>query len=498
MPRRQEPAPRYSLLRWLFSFPAFLATALMGLTVITVRERLNDPDLWWHLKLGEIIWRTRSIPRADFLSYTTHGHAWIAHEWLAQLSIYGAWRLAGDTGLMLWLCVVASLLFVTLYVFCSLYSGNAKVSLLGGLIGWAFATVGLAVRPLLLGHFFLVLELLLVHLARTRDRRWFWGLPWLFALWANCHGSYMLGLLVLGLIAGCSFFDFSYGSVECQRWSAALRRRFVAAAVLSAGALFLNPFGIRLVLYPFDLLLHQTNNIAFVSEWQPLNPHDSRAWALYAVVGIVFLAALSRRWRFRLEELALLALGLGMAVLHERMLFAFGILAAPLICRLCANAWERYDPARDLRFMNALLMAGICVGVAVAFPSRANLQAQVAQSNPVQAVDYIRGRGLSGPMLNDYDFGGYLIWALPDHKVFIDGRADVYDWTGVFGEMARWALLQEDPTRLLAKYGINFCLLHKTSPMAQVLPFLPGWKRIYSDRVAVVFARDKAGAPDHR
>ena len=111
------------------------------------------------------------------------------------------------------------------------------------------------------------------------------------------------------------------------------------------------------------------------------------------------------------------------------------------------------------------------------------------KGNPVAAVDYIRRAGLSGPMLNDYGFGGYLIWALPEHKVFIDGRGDVYDWTGVFPEFGRWATLSEDPTLLLNKHGIRFCILSKTAPMAQVLPYLPGWSRAYSDKVAVVFVR---------
>ncbi len=92
-------------------------------------------------------------------------------------------------------------------------------------------------------------------------------------------------------------------------------------------------------------------------------------------------------------------------------------------------------------------------------------------------------------MLNEYRFGGYLIWNLPETKVFIDGRADVYDWTGVMEEYLHWANLQVDPQSLLDKYHIKFCLLYENSSIAHVIPYLPGWKKIYSDGLAVVYSR---------
>src|SRR3989442_3061953 len=113
---QSETSGRRSISQLAFSFPVMLAVALIVLTVLTVRSRLNDPDLWWHLKTGEIIWTTHSIPRTDLFSFTTNNHAWTAHEWLSQVSIYGAWKLGGYTGLMIWLCVFPSALFIAGYV----------------------------------------------------------------------------------------------------------------------------------------------------------------------------------------------------------------------------------------------------------------------------------------------------------------------------------------------------------------------------------------------
>src|ERR1700689_4038769 len=86
------------------SFPVMLAGLLIVLAVLSVRSRFDDPDMWWHLKTGEIIWTTHTIPTTDLFSYTTNHYAYVPHEWLAQLLIYGAYRFAGYPGLMLWLC----------------------------------------------------------------------------------------------------------------------------------------------------------------------------------------------------------------------------------------------------------------------------------------------------------------------------------------------------------------------------------------------------------
>jgi len=482
-----------SIPRTIFSFPVVLCLALTVLTVLTVRGRFNDPDLWWHLKTGEVIWNTHSIPQTDLFSFTTDHHAWTDHEWLSQAITYGTWKWWGYSGLMLWLCVFGSMIVIGQYKLCSLYSGNAKVALIGGLVTWLFATVGLAIRPQLLGYLFLTCELLIVHLARSRNRRWFLALPPLFAVWVNCHGSFFLGLIVLAVFLFCSFFELHAGLLAAHRWEKAQRGMLALAFVLSLAALFVNPVGVKLVLYPLDVMLKQPQALQYTSEWQPVKVNDVRAAALFAVTGFILLWALVRKAELRLEELLLLALGFGIAVLHNRMLFIFGLLSAPVLCRLLADVWDRYERARDRWVPNALMVAISLSVIVLAFPATDQLELQVRKDNPVKAVEFIRRTGLSGRMLNEYVYGGYLIWALPEHEVFVDGRADVYEWTGVLSEFGAWAMLQTDPQVLLDKYHVDFCLMSREAPISHVLPLLPGWNRIYSDELSVIFAR--SGVP---
>jgi hypothetical protein len=210
---------------------------------------------------------------------------------------------------------------------------------------------------------------------------------------------------------------------------------------------------------------------------------------------MMFLLVLGKRMELHLDEMMLVALGSAMAVRHVRMLFVFGILVAPVVSRQLAKWWDSYDFARDRRSPNVAMIALSLVIVWFAFPSSRQLQAQVRSGNPIGAVEFIQREGLSGRMLNDYNYGGYLIWALPQKKVFVDGRADVYEWTGVLQDFADWATLQVDPNVLLEKYGIDFCLLTRHSPMSKVLPYLPGWKKAYSDDDSVVFVRRGSSTP---
>lgn len=483
-----------SIARSVFSFPVLLAVLLSFVIFWSAGARFNDPDMWWHLKVGERIWQTGSLPTTDEFSFTTGAHEWIPHGWLAETMLYGCYRLGGYPALMLWLCLVGAALVVSLYTLCALYSGNAKVALLGGLTGWFFATISLAIRPLLLGYLFLVLELLILHCARTRRNEWLWALPPLFAIWVNCHGSFAFGLVVLAVFVATSHIELRAGGLVSERWDRPRRWLLAIVLLMCCLALLVNPFGLELATYPLDVYFQQTDNLGNIDEWRPLNFQQPRGMGVFALTAAVGLIVLVRRKQIRLDELLLFALGSYLAVRHTRMIFVFGILIAPLLCRLLADLWRGYEAERDFPRLNAALAAAAVALMISGFPSRAEIQAQIEKQSPVDAVKFISDQALAGPMLNEYVWGGYLIWALPEHKVFIDGRTDIFDWTGVLAEYLRWYTLRDEPQALLDRYNISFCLLSKSAPMTRVLPLVPGWKQIYSDDLAVIFQRDQEPA----
>lgn len=477
-------------LRMVFSFPVMLAGLLIALATFTARDRFDDPDMWWHLKIGQVIWTTRTVPTTDIFSYTTGHHAYVPHEWLSQCVLYAGYRLGGNSGLMVWLILLTSVQLVAGYGLCWLYSQNAKVAFAGALTIWLFATSGLALRPQMIGYLLLIVELLLIQLGTTRNPRWFWGLPPVFALWVNSHGSFAVGLAIAVVILLCSFFNFSVGLVTSSRWPPHVIWTFTSALALSVASLFLNPIGLKQVIYPIDTILNQPVGLSASSEWQPLQFSDGRSFAFLGITAGILLLAILLHKTLHWQELCLLAMGAQLAASHRRMLFVFGIVAAPILTRLLSDAWDGYSFDRDRPLPNAVLLAASGLVVLVAFPSRQMLAGQIEHHSPMKAVEFLKAHPISGHMLNEYVYGGYLIWAAPEYPVFVDGRADIFEETGVLSDYGSWATLQNDPRDLLTKYKINFCLLSRDAPMARVMSLL-GWKAIYSDEVAVILVHDQ-------
>jgi hypothetical protein len=481
------PSVAGRMARALFSFRMMLTIGLAVITVMTVSNRFNDPDLWWHLKAGEIVWNTHSAPSTDSFSFTAFGRSSTEHEWLAQWSIYASYKAGGYPGLMVWLEVLASALFIMVYILCYLVTRNTLVAFLGGVCAWFFGTVSLAIRPLILGHIFLAAELILLELS-ARNRRWLWFLPPLFAVWVNCHGSYFFGLGVLFVHFICSHLGGQWGFLVAEPKDRETRRTLGVILALCAGALCLNPVGIHVFLYPLNVLFQQSTSMNAIDEWLPPDLRSARGIGLVsAPIGVLLLCVVGRA-KLYLRELMILGAAFSLSVMHSRMSFIFGIVVSPVLCRLISPYLEERT-RREHPFANALLVASFGAVMISAWPGVSGIQEQIQKANPVRAVEYIQRAGLAGPMLNDYRFGAYLIWVAPQHKVFIDGRGDIYDPAGILAEYGRWATLGEDPNILLSKYGIRFCLLSRGAPMAQVLPYLPGWHKAYSDDVASVFVR---------
>lgn len=478
----------------VFSFPVALLFLFLPIIPLTERSRLNDPDLWWHLRIGQVIWTTHHIPLKDLFSWTTGNHSSIPHEWLTELSMYAAYHFAGYSGLMVWMLLATCGLMTAAYVLGCLVSGNCKASFLTAFQLWLFATIGLAPRPHLFGYTLLLIELIVFELTATRDARWIWVLPPLFVLWVNSHGSFVLGLLLAVVFCFVSLAEFDVPGLIARKVDSGSRRHIFASVTLACLALLINPVGKAQILYPLGAMLDDAKSLDAIQEFQPLQITEPRAILLALLVCGIAVVVIARGVRLRLQD-ALFALGgIYLALRHQRMLFVCGILLIPLLSRLVAQLWEGYRPDRDRPGLNLAVMAVSVAVIVLAFPNRAAVARQVEEGNPTGAVAYLKTHRLSTYLLNDYLYGGYLVWAAPEYPDFIDGRGDVFAWAGVLYDYARWATLQEDPRHLLDQYRISTCLLVAGSPMAHVLALLPEWQQVYADKNSVIFTR-RPGPP---
>lgn len=478
-------------LRALFSFPAMLAVLLAGLVFATVKKSTADPDIGWHLRNAQYLIQHRTFVRTDMYSFTTGGKPWMDPEWLAEVPFYLGWRWMGRQGVFLVEYLALSLILLGIFWLATLESGNAKGALLASILALVFATVSYGPRTLLFGWIFLIAELAVLH-KFPKHRRALWVLPPLFLVWVNTHGSWLIGLAVFVIYALSGCVEGEWGAIVAKRWSRRQMRTLVTVSVLSVAALFVNPYGWRLPEYPYDMAFHQKLNIASIMEWRSLDFHGGRGKiALFALlVAIVVQLARGRKWK--LHEVGFLLLGLYAGFTYSRFLFLAAILIVPLMAKDLADFMPRYKPERDLHWLNAIVMAGCIAAICWKFPTNAQLRKAEAVDYPVQARTFLENFHPQGRVLNDYLWGGYMIWNVRQVPDFVDSRVDIFEHHGVFKDYIDLTQLRGS-LKILDKYDIQYVFFSKSAPFSYLLEHTPGWTVEYKDKNAILFERSRAG-----
>jgi hypothetical protein len=478
-----------SLLQRVFSFPSMLGIFLVGRVFYEARVFFVDPDLWWHVRVGQDILATHRWPTVDPYSFTVAGQPWIAYEWLGDLLLGWVARVGGLLGLDILLFTLASVVMLALYGYATLKSGNSKAGFFvsGLMCSLAFASFNL--RPQMIGYLFLILVLVVIEKFRQGRNYALWFLPPIFLIWVNTHGSFIIGIGVVAFYLIAGLWEFRAGSVEGRKWTPEQRIRLEIALLLSLAVLPITPYGAQVAVYPFDMAFAQPINVANVLEWLPM-PFDIAGGKLFLVIVVAFFAAqMLMRITMQAGDVALFFGGFVMACLHRRFLLLFVPFFAPVAAALLARWLPPYEKRIDHFVLNAALMTAAIFGMVRYFPKAADLEKVTANAYPVRAVEYLKKHPVSGPMYNTYAYGGYLVGNYPEQPVFIDGRGDLYERAGIFGEYLEVAGLKPAAFRILDIHKIQACLLNRLEPLATVLESMPGWEKRYSDGVSVLFVR---------
>ena len=477
-------------LRRLVSFPAMLGTVLVVGVYLNARQFIVDPDCWWHIKTGELILATHHWPYGDPYSYTVAGHPWLSYEWGGDvlLALFARW--GGLRGLEGFLIVVAGATLLALYALATISCKNSKAGFVSTIVLLALALPSFSLRPQMLGYFFLILTLIALELFRQGKRGALWFLPILFLVWVNTHGSWIIGLGAVVAYWFAGLFEFQLGNLEVRRWSQPDRVRLSLVFLLSLCALPITPYGIELCTYPFQVASSLPISVANILEWQPM-PFQMLGgkFFLALILGFIVLQVIFR-FVWRLETLALFLFGTAMAVIHVRFILLFVPFSAPVLALILARWVPAYNRAKDQYLLNAVLMIASTAAMIYYFPTRADLEGKVAENFPVGAVAYLDHHDVPSPMLNTYGFGGYLVWARgPEHKVFIDGRSELYEAGGLLNDYLQVLDIKPAGLAVLRFYGIKSLLLDRGEPLVTVLNALPEWQKVYFDNRSVIFVR---------
>jgi len=472
-----------------------VAIVFVSLFAMAVRTPV-DTDMWWHLRSGQYIVETRTLPLVDPFSHTRASAAWINHGWLSQIVLYGAYAIGSLPMLALLVAGLVSIAFV--FVWKQMDGGPFVRAFILVLAATTSAVIW-APRPQMFTFALTAIVGYIVYLYKWRQIDRLWLLPPIFVLWANVHGGFAVGFILLGGTLGGEVLNrlLRHDGPEPLSWRR--WRKLLAITALSYGLLIANPNGTALYTYPLRTI---TIGVLrdFIQEWSSPDFHQLFAqpfiWMLAAT-----LAAVGWSGR-RLDggDFALVAGFAYSALLAGRNIAPFALVCAPVLARHAqstiarlTNRRQEQPRATGVTQLNGIILMIVVVlaAVKVIAPLLSSVQRQAERmALPVDAANWIETNRPTGQMFNSYNWGGYLIWRLwPEYAVYVDGRTDLYD--DVFlRDYLKVASAQPGFESILDRDKVDWVVIEANSPLDAALSRETAWTQAYRDGQAAIFTRE--------
>ncbi|HXG49928.1 MAG TPA: hypothetical protein VNN77_00800 [candidate division Zixibacteria bacterium] len=450
---------------------------------------VSDPDIWWHLSTGRWILQNGAVPFEDPFSAYGAGRAWIAYSWLFELIAYAVYVAAGIPGLVWLTAAMALLIAFAVHALVRRKQPPLSVEVLLAALALGAMKPLASPRPWLFSILFFSLELLLIARARESENgRELWLLPPLFVVWASLHIQFVYGLAAVGLLFLESLLARRPSRLRCDIHAPRLSPGRVASAGAACFvATLISPYHL-LVYRPLVEYAVQSGVFESISELHPMFFRSPADWiVLFLALGAVFLLGRSGRWTPFPTLLLAMGVLLGFRARRDIWVLVLGSTA------VVSDYFGEFHGGRSIPFTRRQALAAAVLAVAALCAigwwrqlTESRLQAEVEAKYPAGAVEYIRTHRLKGPMFNTLDWGGYLIWRLPEVPVAIDGRTNLHGEERVSGLLNVWLGYPGwDANPELA--AANFIIADHHRPLTFLLRRHPGYRVVYEDRVAVVF-----------
>ena len=479
-----------------------VCVALYAIPAVTALQPISEFDTWWHLRTGRWIVEHGALPATDPFTNFGHGKPWVAYSWLFGLLLYGLHQALGLRGIVLYRAVLALAVVAAIQRLVSRRgAGFALGAALVAAAAVALTPLLVSERPGLFTILFVALTLDAVFSLREGTAtRAVWLLPLCYALWANIHIQVVHGLFVLGLACAAPLADRILGSgrrtPNADTWGSPGWWKLVALSAACFLATLVNPYhvGIYSVVVEYG---RQTETYQLFPELRAMDFRELSDWVVLGLTGAAAYA-LGRRSRQSAFDLLLAAAAVYFSF-HAKHDLWFVVLAA---CAVIAGSFHPSPKRQQGEDNNPCWRFGLvgrpiavtAVALIIAVTawkrdlSEVGLQSAVADEFPVRAAAVIEERGYAGPVYNPIDWGGYLIWRLPELPAAIDGRTNLHGdrrikrfaetWDGQPG----W---DADPDLAAARLVV----LQQRAPLAALLRLDPRYTVVYEDALAVVFVR---------
>ncbi len=475
----------------------------------TLLDPLRRLDLWWHIKVGEIILASSRIPKTDIFSFTEYGKEFAYPNWLAEIIFFIVLSIGGIEGLVALNTLIVVLTFLVVLKTAFVAKVNPRLFAVFMLVPAISFAMYSNLRTQTFAFLFLALFMFVLLSYRLKSKKYIWFLPILMIVWVNIHGSYIIGLSVVAVFLGGESFRYIV-----RKWTNDHDTLDQSAIVRLGAVLFLvvvatliNPYGGDIYRYVQQVGSDPSSQM-FVTEWQPPKiTNIQHVVAFYLPFLMTTLIFIYSRSKPDLTEIILFGGFTLFGFTAVRNGIWFTIAMTPIAARHLVHipvpliAYRRHA-TDSLRPFEAPVTASVLfilvvitvlfspwvrphLGVAVLRPSL------VDEQIPLEAFAYLEQHGISGRMFHHQDFGDYIIWRLwPQQYTFIDGRVHLFSLDVVHDYLN--AIAGREWERIMDKYQISYIFLPKSDqiPLLAIVQQSSNWRIIFEDRKSVIFQKN--------
>jgi hypothetical protein len=473
-----------------------MVCCVYAIAVLATVHGAVDYDAWWHLRVGQWVVEHRAVPVTDPCSSFGHDKVWVAYSWLFEVVLYGFRQAFGLLPIVFFRLLLC--LGVTGLLHYFIARREPRFLWATGLTGAATLAVAMLFkeRPWLLTTLFCVLTLdVVLDLRAGKRTRFVWLLPLAYVVWANVHIQFIYGLILLFIACAAPVVEHLLQRGETDQTAATFRAPGWWRLVLLSGtcflATFVNPYHAELYRVVVEYAT-QPGPFTYLNELKALEFREPCDWMML-VLGAAACFALGRRKSLSAFDVILLAFSGWLAFRSRRDMWLLVLTSVYLITTQFRKPAEAGDVLRFTVPRVLAVNAGVGLLILATFFVRElsdeTMREEVARTFPVKAAAFVAEQGYPGPLYNDFNWGGYLIWALPHLPAAIDGRTNLHGDARIehFGDV--WAALPDaaDDEELNRAYVI---IAPKNSPRASLLlRDRDHFEQVHTDDLARVFIR---------
>lgn len=488
-----------------------ILTLLFFLIIFITSQPVYDPDIFWHLRTGEWICENKGLPETDPFSFTTSPYAYkrlwapfiLKQYWLSEIILYGIWGLFGIWGIV----GLRVLIFLSITSILYIYMRRRAVGIYSSIFFLIPVLITFhnytADRPVLISYLMAVVVFFLIEEMRVKERvhlSYIVLLPLVMPLWANMHGGFMLGIMIIGIYLIAEIIDIARGK----------RRPSYLLLILPFSSLlsFLNPN-----LYKaFPSMLEVERGLASKAVTEFKGPiYFASELNLYffivilaVVVSLYILSVIANLIRKKGVEISHIPLFLFLTALSltsKRYIPFLVFIVMPIIAEGLSGLTDRVLKRVEKGAMAFILIAILFISSDI-FPKTVFKMPPLSQGYffPIDAVDFIKGNNIKGNIFNNYEWGGYLMWELRANGIFIDTRGIDYGMVEAYGRVEGCSrnLIMGIPQwkAILDAYRIDLVFMPSVNIVGSMPALIPclvsdkEWRLIYKDPIAFIFIRD--------